>query len=175
MRTPGAAEDSAPPVRPPGAKLLAMADATIRPARPEDVPALVRLLSQLFTIEADFAPDRERQRKGLELLLADEARARVLVAERSGALVGMVAAQLVVSTAEGALSALVEDMVVDAPARGDGVGAWLLSEIEAWATARGATRLQLLADKENAPALRFYAREGWRPTQLVCWRRGGVY
>ena len=45
--------------------------------------------------------------------------------------------------------------------------------IEAWARARGATRLQLLADRENAPALAFYARVGWRATRLVCLRRGG--
>ncbi len=35
-------------------------------------------------------------------------------------------------------------------------------------------RLQLLADWENGPALRFYERMGWRGTQLVCLRRGGA-
>jgi GNAT superfamily N-acetyltransferase len=86
----------------------------------------------------------------------------------------MVTAQLVVSTAEGARSALVEDLVVDAAERGRGVGASLLGAIEAWARARGATRLQLLADRENAPALAFYARMGWTGTRLVCLRRGGA-
>jgi GNAT superfamily N-acetyltransferase len=144
--------------------------AAIRPARPEDLDALVALLAQLFAIEADFSADTGRQRRGLALLLASP-RARVLVAERDGRVVGMVTAQLVVSTAEGAASAWIEDMVVDAAERGAGVGAHLLAGIGAWAAAEGATRLQLLADRENAPALRFYAREGWAPTQLVCWRR----
>jgi GNAT superfamily N-acetyltransferase len=107
-------------------------------------------------------------------MLEEPERRAVLVAERGGAVVGIVTGQLVVSTAEGAPSALVEDMVVDGRFRGRGAGAALLRAIEAWARGRGATRLQLLADRENAPALAFYARMGWAGTRLVCLRRGGV-
>jgi GNAT superfamily N-acetyltransferase len=143
----------------------------IRPASRADLEALVRLLGQLFAIEADFAPDPARQLAGLALMLADPERRTVQVAERGGAVVGMVTAQLVVSTAEGGPSALVEDMVVEVQERGRGAGAALLRAVEAWAVARGATRLQLLADRENAPALAFYARMGWAGTRLVCLRR----
>jgi ribosomal protein S18 acetylase RimI-like enzyme len=147
---------------------------TVRPARPEDLDALVALLGQLFTIEADFRPDPGRQRRGLALLLAEPGRAVVLVAEREARVVGMVTAQLVVSTAEGAPSAWVEDMVVDAAERGRGAGRALLEELERRARALGATRLQLLADRGNARALAFYARLGWVGTRLVCLRRGGT-
>ena len=145
----------------------------IRSADPADLPVLVRLLGDLFSIEADFSPDPARQQLGLALMLADHRRRVVLVAERGGVVLGMVTGQLVVSTVEGGISALVEDMVVDAPERGRGVGRALLAAIEGWAESRGATRLQLLADRENAPALAFYGREGWRSTRLVCLRRGG--
>lgn len=152
-----------------------MSDALIiRSAARSDLDALVSLLGVLFSIEADFRPDPERQRRGLLRALTDPDRAGVLVAERAGAVIGMVTAQLVVSTAEGGASAWIEDMVVAAPERGRGVGRRLLEAIEAWATARGASRLQLLADRENAPALAFYARLGWSPTRLVCLRRGGA-
>lgn len=145
----------------------------IRFAGGSDVEALVVLLGELFSLEADFRPDAARQRSGLALMLADPERRAVLVAERSGAVIGMVTAQLLVSTAEGAASAVVEDMIVAASARGSGVGRLLLRAIEVWARERGATRLQLLADRENAPALAFYRRMGWSETQLVCLRRGG--
>ncbi len=148
-------------------------DVRIRPACAADLPVLVRLLGELFSIEADFTPEPERQRFGLALMLADRRTRAVLVAELGGEVIGMVTAQLVVSTAEGAASALVEDMIVDGAVRGRGVGRALLHEIDAWAKDRGATRLQLLADRENAPALAFYARAGWRATRLVCLRRGG--
>ena len=145
----------------------------VRPATASDLPVLVRLLEELFSIEADFRSDPERQRAGLALMLADPRFRVVLVAERRSGVIGMVTGQLVVSTAEGGHSVLVEDMVVEPAERGRGVGRALLEALEAWAANHGATRLQLLADRENAPALAFYARSGWRPTQLVCWRRGG--
>jgi GNAT superfamily N-acetyltransferase len=148
-------------------------DFHIRPASTHDLPALVRLLGVLFSLEADFSADEDRQRWGLALMLADRRSRMVLVADRAGTVVGMVTGQLVISTAEGGPSALVEDMVVEEAARGRGVGRALLEAVEAWAAEHGATRLQLLADRENAPALEFYRRSGWRPTQLVCLRRGG--
>jgi GNAT superfamily N-acetyltransferase len=150
-------------------------DIRIRPASSADLPVLVRLLGDLFSIEADFVPDPERQRLGLALMLADPRRRAVLVAERRTAqVIGMVSGQLLVSTAEGGLSVLVEDMVVDGAERGRGVGKALLSAMEGWAAERGATRLQLLADRENAPALAFYDRSGWSTTKLVCLRRHPV-
>jgi len=147
---------------------------SIRKATAADVEALVPLLADLFSIEADFRPDVERQRRGLALLLAAPAQSLVLVAERGGEVVGMVTVQLVVSTAEGAQSGLLEDMVVAPAARGRGIGRRLLEAAEGWTRERGATRLQLLADRENGPALRFYERMGWRGTRLVCLRRGGT-
>jgi GNAT superfamily N-acetyltransferase len=148
-------------------------DVRIRFASHADLPVLVQLLGELFSIEADFRPDPERQRFGLALMLADRRARAVLVAEEAGAVIGMVTGQLVISTAEGAPSILVEDMIVAAPARGRVVGRALLASVERWGSERGATRLQLLADRDNAPALAFYAREGWSPTRLVCLRRAG--
>jgi GNAT superfamily N-acetyltransferase len=146
-------------------------DVRIRPAAAPDLPHLVRLLAELFSIEADFAPDAERQRFGLALMISDQRLRTVLVAERHGVILGMVTGQLVVSTAEGGLSAWVEDMIVERGARGGGVGRALLDALESWARSRGATRLQLLADRENTPALGFYERVGWSRTSLVALRR----
>lgn len=171
MRSPSSRSPPEDPSDAPGPP-EAPAATRIRRATAEDVEALVRLLGALFSIESDFRPDPARQRVGLGLMLLEPGRRCVLVAEEAGAVVGMVSAQLVVSTAEGALSALVEDMVVEEGVRGRGVGTLLLRCIENWSRARGASRLQLLADGDNFPALRFYRRRGWRTTRLVCWRRG---
>jgi GNAT superfamily N-acetyltransferase len=144
---------------------------TIRAARADDLDVLVGLLGLLFTMEADFRPDAARQRRGLEAMLADPQRRIVLVAEASGRVVGMGTGQLVVSTAEGGPSLLVEDVVLEESARGQGTGRALLAALEAWARARGASRLQLLVDLENRPALGFYRRLGWQATQLMALRR----
>jgi GNAT superfamily N-acetyltransferase len=148
--------------------------ASIRTARAEDLEDLVRLLGVLFTIESDFRPDPERQRRGLARMLEEPERRLVLVAEAGGLAVGMVTAQLLVSTAEGGEAALIEDMVVAASARRQGLGRRLLGAAAEWSRRKGATRLQLLVDRTNHPALLFYDRMGWRPTELVALHQGGV-
>jgi GNAT superfamily N-acetyltransferase len=142
----------------------------VRPATAIDLSAMVALLGELFALEADFTPDAQAQARGLALLLAD-GRARLLVAEAGGQVVGMCSGQLLVSTAEGAPAAVVEDVVVRRDWRGRGVGRALLDAVAAWAAGRGAWRLQLLADRHNLPALAFYERTGFSSTQLVCLRR----
>ena len=144
--------------------------ATVRQARPDDVPVLASLLAELFAIEVDFAPDRERHERGLRRLLEREDAACV-VAEADGELAGMATVQLVVSTAEGGDAALVEDVVVTHAHRRRGVGSALLAALEDWCRERGIVRLQLLADRDNAAAFSFYRRLGWTPTRLVALRR----
>ena len=144
---------------------------TIGTAKAEDLPALEALLAALFSIEVDFRPDGDRQRRGLALLISDAERAVVMTArDAAGSVVGMASAQLVVSTAEGAWSAWIEDVVVAESFRGKGIGASLLSALLDWAREKGATRAQLLADRTNDPALDFYRRLGWQSTQLGAWR-----
>ena|SRR5688572_14274186 len=148
---------------------------TIGAAQESDIPRLVELLRELFGHEADFAADAARQRRGLELLLAAAAngeRVNVAVArDERGLAVGMASAQLVISTAEGALSAWIEDVVVDAGWRRRAVGQHLVDYLIAWSKSRGATRAQLVTDTQNAGALLFYDRIGWTGTQLTVRRR----
>ena len=142
---------------------------TIDNATPSDIPALVELLAELFSIEIDFKPDTERQVLGLTLLLSNAEQAVIKVArdaEKGGAVVGMVSAQLVISTAPGTPSAWLEDMVVSRAYRSGGVGRQLLDAVREWAKAKGATRAQLLVDTENLPAVGYYQHLGWESTQL---------
>jgi GNAT superfamily N-acetyltransferase len=143
----------------------------VRPAIAADLPGLVELLQVLFSIEADFQLDPERQRRGLAAMLSHPDQRVVLLAEAEGQVVGMATGQLVISTAEGGAACLVEDVVVAAAWRGHGIGGWLLDQLACWARKRGATRLQLVADRENDAALRFYDRRGWRRTRLVALHR----
>ena len=139
----------------------------IERATAADLDQMIALLGELFTLERDFAAQPERQAAGLRLLLDRADRAAVLVA-RDGAdrITGMITAQLVVSTAEGALSAWIEDVIVRREMRGRGVGRALIEAVLEWSRKAGATRAQLLIDTENEPAEGFYARLGWRKTQL---------
>lgn len=137
------------------------------PATLQDVPQLVSLLQVLFSIEQDFRPDPEKQERGLRKILSRPENAVIMTArDDQGNVIGMVSAQLVVSTAEGAYSAWVEDMVIAEGWRSRGVGRRLLSSALDWARLRGVTRAQLLVDLDNEPALGYYDHLGWQATRL---------
>lgn len=128
------------------------------------------LLRELFSIETEFPCDPAKQCRGLRLLLRSPT-AGVWVAERGDDVVGMVTVQLVVSTAEGGLSGLLEDLVVTEEHRNAGIGELLLEAAVQWTQMQGATRIQLFADRRNAAAFRFYFRYNWAPTRMVALRR----
>lgn len=137
------------------------------PAAVSDVPQLVQLLNLLFAIEQDFQADPEKQARGLRQLIATPENAVIMTARNpDGNVIGMVSAQLVISTAEGAYSAWIEDMVIAEGWRAKGIGRHLLSAALDWARSRGATRAQLLVDLDNAPALGYYEHLGWQATRL---------
>ncbi len=142
----------------------------IREAAAADIPAMVGLLEQLFGIEQDFEADERRQRSGLAMVLGSPT-ASLLVAERCSRVIGMISCQLLISSAEGGWSLLVEDLVVDQRERGGGVGRKLLSAAADWGRLRGAGRMQLLADRNNEQALDFYQSQGVAATSLICLRK----
>ena len=146
-----------------------MAGICIRPARPADLDDLVALLQVLFSIEEDFKFDPARQRCGLEMMF-DHDGAVILVAEAESRVIGMCSGQFTISTAEGGAALLVEDVVVAEAWQGQGVGRKLMQALEQWAQAEKVERLQLLADRNNQVALKFYTTLGWQSTELICLR-----
>ena len=147
-------------------------DVSIRPARADDIPQMCGLLADLFSLESDFSPDREKQGRGLRLLLNDTSgSSAVFVAERDEKIIGMCSVQVLISTAEGENVGLLEDLIVKSNYRGRGIGTRLLSGIFAWCAAKNISRLHLLRDMDNEEALKFYAGNGWSETRLACMRR----
>lgn len=91
----------------------------------------------------------------------------LLAAEHEGNIVGTCSVQTLISTAEGGLSAMIEDIVVSREFRKCGIGRRFLEEAERWARGRGITRMQLLCDETNLPARKFYEKTGWDRTHLM--------
>ena len=136
-------------------------------ARRRDLPQLVALLGVLFAQEAEFAPDPERQRRALRLLLADPSRGRIYVARRGARVLGMASVLRVVSTAEGGPAGLLEDLVVRPGARGAGIGSALLAFAVERCRADGLLRLTLLTDRGNRRAQRLYRAAGFGASGML--------
>ena len=79
----------------------------------------------------------------------------------------MVSILFTVSTAEGGRAAWLEDMVVHPSRRGQGIGERLINEAKSGALAAGCSRITLLTDAMNSPALQFYEKAGFSRSQMV--------
>jgi len=139
----------------------------VRQATTTDVVQLCDLLSILFAQEADFLPDLERQARGLRLIIEQPEVGMIYCAIDGTSVVGMVSILFTVSTAEGGRAAWLEDMVVHPSRRGQGIGERLINEAKSGALAAGCSRITLLTDAMNSPALQFYEKAGFSRSQMV--------
>ena len=137
-----------------------------------DLDQLADLLAELFALESDFHPDREKQLRGLRLILDNPALGRLFVLRGQGRVAGMANALITVSTAEGCRVALLEDVIIHNEYRGKGLGRRLAEHILAWAKAEGMARVTLLADRDNKVALDFYRKLGFEHSHMAVLRRG---
>lgn len=150
---------------------MAISSVVIRKAEPSDIHQMVGLLKELFSVEEDFTFNGTIQQNGLAMMLGDRKNRCIMVATMGEQVIGMCSAQLLISTAEGGIAALIEDMVVAKSYRGQGLGKKLLLSLEKWSNRKGAKRLQLLADRNNLHALAFYKKQKWTTTKLICLRK----
>lgn len=145
-------------------------NATIEFATDTDLEPMADLLEELFTLESDFKPDRDKQLTGLYLILDNPAVGQLFVLRVDGQVAGMANALYTVSTAEGRRVVLLEDVIVSATYRGQGLGRKLVEYVLNWAAANGLPRVTLLSDKDNTPALAFYERLGFEHSAMKVFR-----
>ena len=131
----------------------------VRVATADDAAVLAPLLQQLGT--SDPLPDTAL----LALALSDQQPSRVtLIAERDGVLLGTCTLHLIEHIAHGfARSAILEDMVVDSRARGQGIGQALIGRAVEWARDWKCYKLALSSHQDREMAHRFYAAMGFAP------------
>lgn len=133
----------------------------------EDLPQLTDLLFDLFTMEADFKPDRTKQMRGLQLLLEQPNRGRIFVLRQNGVIFGMINLLFTISTAEGGFVILLEDVIVHREHRGRGFGDKLLMHAVEYARQKNFLRITLLTDRLNDDSQRFFKRHGFSKSGMI--------
>jgi GNAT superfamily N-acetyltransferase len=146
------------------------ASAAFGAASRADIPELVELLHILFTQEHELEPDAAKQRRALEMILADDSRARIYVAREGARVIAMAALHFTTSTAEGGKVAWFEDCIVRPEHRRRGIGKALLEHAIAQARAAGALRVMLLTDGDNHSAQALYRKSGFRDSAMLAMR-----
>lgn len=139
----------------------------IEQATLEDLPQLSDLLRDLFMHEGDFVPDKNRQLRGLRLILEQPNRGRIFVVRQNGMILGMINLLFTISTAEGGFVILLEDLIVKEDYRSHGLGGMLLDHAIAYARKKDFSRITLLTDRLNADAHRFYRKHGFFESKMM--------
>ncbi|MBI3480496.1 MAG: GNAT family N-acetyltransferase [Nitrosomonadales bacterium] len=140
-------------------------------ATADELPQLADLIAELFALESDFFPQRDKQLRGLRLIFNDPSLGRLFVLRIDGKVAGMANALITVSTAEGGRVLLLEDVIVRREHRGSGLGRRLVEHVLDWACERGMTRVTLLADCDNHSALDFYRQLGFEQSNMLVLRK----
>ena len=140
-------------------------------AAADDLPQLADLLAELVELESDFRPQRDKQLRGLRMILDDPALGKLFVLRVGGIVAGMANALITISTAEGGRVLLLEDVIVGKEYRGGGLGRRLVEHVLEWAREQGMTRITLLADRDNRAALDFYRKLGFASSHMTVLRK----
>jgi GNAT superfamily N-acetyltransferase len=143
----------------------------IEPATLDDLPQLADLLMDLFSQERDFEPNRDKQMRGLQLILEQPNRGRIFVMRNESRIIAMINLLITISTAEGGFVLLLEDLVVRSDHRGQGYGGRLLDYAEEYAKKKGFLRITLLTDKPNEKAQHFYLQHGYVESDMLPFRK----
>ena len=130
---------------------------SVRPARPEDVPAILAMVRELAEYERAAAEVHADEEQLAAALFADRPALFGHVAEdEAGDVVGFALWFLNFSTWLGRHGIYLEDLYVRPVARGQGHGRALLSELARIAVKRGYGRLEWWVLDWNEPAISFY-------------------
>ncbi|MFC5184873.1 GNAT family N-acetyltransferase [Actinomadura harenae] len=135
----------------------------IRPARPEDVPTILRLVRDLAEYERAAHEVKASEDDLLRDLFGAEPKVFAHVAEHEGRVVGFALWFLGYSTWLGRHGIYLEDLYVSPETRGQGHGKALLSELARIADERGYGRVEWSVLDWNTPAIGFYESIGARP------------
>jgi GNAT superfamily N-acetyltransferase len=142
---------------------------SIRTAKLPDLPQIVTLLAQLSTDEPreDLGPPLpEAYGIALDTVLADP-KQTLLVAESDGRLVGTACVIVVPNLSYRARPyAIVENVVVDAEARGQRWGEQLMLRAIELARESGCYKVSLTSNKSRLDSHRFYERLGFEASHV---------
>lgn len=135
-------------------------------ATPEDIPRLAELLASGLE-EAQLDANRDKANQGLRLLLENPARGRILVLRENEEIVAMATILFTVSTAEGGLVVLLEELLVDKDYRRRGYGTALLRHVINFATEKGLQRITLLFDARKIVSKEFFQKAGFITSAMI--------
>ena len=135
----------------------------MRPAGTEDTSLLVTLMTEFYA-ESGTPLDTARAAEAFAALLADDRLGKVWLIQAGDADVGYVVITFSYSMEFGGPNAFVDDLFIQEPFRGGGLGTAVMQEVRAYCEEHGVRALHLETGRDNASALALYRRAGFKVT-----------
>lgn len=133
---------------------------TIRWARPDDLPELVRLCTEHAAYERSSFDPKGKTEALAHLLFTQDARLKCLIAEHEASAIGYASFSVEVSTWDADRYMHMDCLFLRPEARSKGIGRALMRRIAQEALAQGVKRMQWQTPSFNVDAIRFYDRLG---------------
>lgn len=135
----------------------------LRPARPADAPAILRLIRGLAAYERLLHEVTATEAELEEALFAARPRAHALLAETGGEVVGLALFYYTFNTFKLRPNIFLEDLFVEPAHRGTGLGLALMRRLAQRAVAENCGRVEWRVLNWNQPSIDFYRRLGAEP------------
>ncbi|MFJ2609760.1 MULTISPECIES: GNAT family N-acetyltransferase [unclassified Streptomyces] len=144
-----------------------MGDLDIRPATPDDVPAIVAMLADdPLGAQRESPDDLTPYLAALERLSADPNQ-HLVVAVQEGRVIGTLQLTIIPGLSRrGSVRSIIEAVRVHADARGSGLGTRLIEWAVDESRRQGCQLVQLTSDRTRTDAHRFYERLGFTASHV---------
>ena len=135
----------------------------MRPAAPEDISLLVTLMTEFYA-EAATPLNATRAAQAFALLIADDGLGKAWLIQSGTDDVGYLVLTFSYSMEFGGRTAFLDDLFIQAPFRGAGLGTAALQEVRAFCLEQGVRAIHLETGRDNAAAHALYQRAGFKVT-----------
>ncbi|MER0446968.1 GNAT family N-acetyltransferase [Streptomyces sp. Edi4] len=144
-----------------------MTNLKIRPARTEDIPAIVAMLADDPLGAVRESPDDLTPYRTAFDRLVDDPNQHVVVADRGGEVVGTLQLTVIPGLSRrGSTRSVIEGVRVHGAERGSGLGTQLIEWAVEESRRQGCQLVQLTSDASRADAHRFYERLGFEASHV---------
>ncbi|MBS1252450.1 MAG: Aminoalkylphosphonate N-acetyltransferase [Anaerolineales bacterium] len=130
----------------------------IRLAQAKDAPDVVRLMGQL---EAFAHGEVGAGLEGRFKYMLTLTHCHLCVAEDDDQVIGLISAAVRPTLWHPGPVAVIDELIVDQTARGQGVGKALINAVVTWARKRGASEIEVSTEKDNEAAQSYYRDRGF--------------
>lgn len=135
--------------------------AAFQPAQSADIPSILEMMERFYQIDA-YPFDEKKNRRNLELFLANQELGRLWIIRNKALAVGYIVLAYGFSFEYGGRDAFIDEFFIEAPYRNRGLGRLTMEFVAEQAKELGVHALHLEVENHNEKGNRLYELQGFK-------------